>query len=498
MAEYPLKVEEAAILKLTDNELDDILAKGGLSLAQPYSPRGSYRKDGYLLTKCNRCGVEAHYRLKYILDKNGIGEKVCRACYWLGWYDEGHNLEHMAIGKFIKAGHTLDELIDHGVITAGQSIRWQEAEALADKHGYELLDLIHGGRRGDDVMLVKCRACGRQTAERPCDVEYGCTCGGIKTNGGVAFGNEVIKVPRESHPVASNLLQDGSPRLLKEADAGLLAWWDEEENSGPIPEELTQNSRQEFAWKCPTCGHKFHAPVFSMARNHRCPLCTAVHGYLFDIKWAALKTMVVANFPDLLAAWNDDADPFATPVTTSRLFHLTCPKGHHPTQTAYSYLTNGCMVCRGLATKALNDRPCLAVTDPELAAEWLRAKGGERYTPENVRDGSKRTVTWRCIACGHEWDATVRDRQLRMNNRCPECGKVMGSLAWKYPELAAEWSPSNPVSPWNTKPFGKLSFTPEWICGNDPSHVWRMSTSARINGGKGCPFCKERSEEHGR
>lgn len=80
MAEYPLKVEEVAILKLTDNELDDILAKGGLSLAQPYSPRGSYRKDGYLLTKCNRCGVEAHYHLKYILDKNGIGEKVCRAC----------------------------------------------------------------------------------------------------------------------------------------------------------------------------------------------------------------------------------------------------------------------------------------------------------------------------------------------------------------------------------------------------------------------------------
>ena len=57
MAEHPLKVEEVAILKLTDNELDDILAKGGLSLAQPYSPRGSYRKDGYLLTRCNRCGI---------------------------------------------------------------------------------------------------------------------------------------------------------------------------------------------------------------------------------------------------------------------------------------------------------------------------------------------------------------------------------------------------------------------------------------------------------
>lgn len=27
-------------------------------------------------------------------------------------------------------------------------------------------------------MVVRCRACGRQTAERPGDVEFGCTCGG--------------------------------------------------------------------------------------------------------------------------------------------------------------------------------------------------------------------------------------------------------------------------------------------------------------------------------
>ena len=26
-------------------------------------------------------------------------------------------------------------------------------------------------------MVVRCRACGRQTAERPGDVEFGCTCG---------------------------------------------------------------------------------------------------------------------------------------------------------------------------------------------------------------------------------------------------------------------------------------------------------------------------------
>ena len=483
-------------MRLTDEELDAILAEGGLTLAQEHDSRGTYRKDGYLLTKCMRCGTEAHYRLKYVLHKNEIGEKVCRACYWIGWYEDGHELNHLAIKHLIESGHDLDELIDQGVITPGESLEWCEAESMATEHGHDLVDLIHGSHPGDDVMVVRCRACGRQTAERPGDVAHGCTCGGIQAMGGVAFGSEAVKVPRDSRSVAASTLQDGSPRLFRDSSSEVLAWWDEKANGGPVPDGLSRLSRQEFAWRCPTCGHAFRAPVFSMARNPRCPLCTAVCRQQFAAEWETLKHMVVADFPDLLAAWNDESDPFSTPVTSWRLFHLTCPRGHHPTQTPSSFLYDGCMVCRGIATRARKDRDCLDVTDPELAAEWLRARDGGQYTPENVRDGSKRVVTWRCIACGHTWDATVRERQLRMNNRCPACGKVMGSLAWKYPQLAAEWSPNNPVSPWNTKPFGKLGFTPEWVCGNDPTHIWRMSTSARINKGKGCPFCKEDGKGH--
>lgn len=189
------------------------------------------------------------------------------------------------MSKALEAGHTLDELIDRGLITAGQNIRWQEADALTSEHGYELIDLIHGKRRGDDVMLVRCQACGCQMPKRPYDIECGCTRGGIGARGGVAFGDEAIKVTRESHPVASELLQDGSPKLLKDSNEALLAWWNEESNGGPVPEDLTCHSRQAYDWKCPTCGLVFRAPVFSMARNPRCPLCTAVHGYLFDTKW---------------------------------------------------------------------------------------------------------------------------------------------------------------------------------------------------------------------
>ena len=41
-----------------------------------HDPRGSYRKEGYPLSKCGRCGTEAHCRLKYVLGKNVVGERV--------------------------------------------------------------------------------------------------------------------------------------------------------------------------------------------------------------------------------------------------------------------------------------------------------------------------------------------------------------------------------------------------------------------------------------
>ena len=63
-------------MKLANRELDELLDKAGLRMAQPYSPKQSYRKDDYMLTACKDCGVEAHYKLKYILDKNSIGESL--------------------------------------------------------------------------------------------------------------------------------------------------------------------------------------------------------------------------------------------------------------------------------------------------------------------------------------------------------------------------------------------------------------------------------------
>ena len=48
-------------MKLTDEELDKIMEDAGLMLTEPHNPKGSYRKGDWLLTRCRRCGVVAHY-----------------------------------------------------------------------------------------------------------------------------------------------------------------------------------------------------------------------------------------------------------------------------------------------------------------------------------------------------------------------------------------------------------------------------------------------------
>lgn len=75
-------------------------------------------------------------------------------------------------------GYDLDFLLDSGFAPRRHALEWPQAEKLADAHGYRLIGMIHGTREGDDLMVVRRRACGRQSVERPGDVEFGCTCKG--------------------------------------------------------------------------------------------------------------------------------------------------------------------------------------------------------------------------------------------------------------------------------------------------------------------------------
>lgn len=66
--------------------IDNILVTGGLVGVEPFTGLRQWR-----LTTCRTCGVQAHYRLDYILQRNAAGERVCRACFWRKWATDQRN-----------------------------------------------------------------------------------------------------------------------------------------------------------------------------------------------------------------------------------------------------------------------------------------------------------------------------------------------------------------------------------------------------------------------
>jgi hypothetical protein len=125
----------------------------------------------------------------------------------------------------------------------------------------------------------------------------------------------------------------------------------------------------------------------------------------------------------------------------------------------------------------------------EIASQWHPTRNGSVQV-ETVSPGSRRFRWWRDPECGHEWQETPAKRQKGQRLRCPECRTILDSLAYHYPEIAAEWSPDNPRTAWQLRPSGQTAFTPTWVCANNADHVWQATLASRT-AGAGCPECRE-------
>jgi hypothetical protein len=81
----------------------------------------------------------------------------------------------------------------------------------------------------------------------------------------------------------------------------------------------------------------------------------------------------------------------------------------------------------------------LAITNPEIAAEWHSHKNG-KITPFNVSKATSKVYWWECEK-GHEWSASVSNR-TRRGDHCPYCsGKIATPetcLQTRNPELAKD------------------------------------------------------------
>jgi len=284
--------------------------------------------------------------------------------------------------------------------------------------------------------------------------------------------------------------------LLHKSDNDAVKWWDHDVNPESLWRTAKLMSRKEAAWICPKCGTKFTKPIYEMTQRLglACPTCQAKWKRDYERKRKELSTKTVADIPHLMAIWADPTPPDQVPVLDSGYYKFRCANGHQSTRRPYSQMGAECQYCKNAATRKANAEaatadPTSARLSPEISSQWHPTRNGKTELAK-VPPNSRTLRWWRDPVCGHEWEATPRERDKYLRLRCPFCKSILDSLAFHYPEIAAQWAPENPLSPWHVRPTGKLDFDPIWVCPNDPAHRWTASTHSRVNGST-CPDCRE-------
>ncbi|MFE7065563.1 zinc-ribbon domain-containing protein [Microbacterium sp. NPDC057658] len=439
-AVYRTRVKPAYCLP----HVEERFRRGGLELLDEFDKPTSWQ-----LTRCMKCGLEAHYRLEYVMDNNAHGLKTCRACFWTSWAVDSRQM----MGSFGDYSPVAEDT----------------ARAHAESNGFNYIRPLTEPSLSGDPHYVRCRSCGRLSAQRLGDIGFGCSCLNSSRRSAAARPASRVK------------------QLFKDSGSPAVSWWNHDANSEKLWGTATSRSRSGAQWTCPACDHEFTGTILDMARHPVCPQCAEMAAFVRTVERSVLATKTVFDVPDLLAAWADDADPRSVAAAgdwTARQF--ICKDGHRARMSPESYLDGGCPSCRGNATRAARMQEGLTL-DSELASQWHPDLNTVDIA--KVGDNSKRRVWWRDPECGHEWEAQPRERHKRPRWRCPTCQTRLGSLAWFYPELAAEWSPANPTSAWHVLPTGKTTFLPAWICPTDATHIWQATVASRVSGAT-CPECR--------
>ncbi len=286
--------------------------------------------------------------------------------------------------------------------------------------------------------------------------------------------------------------------LLCETNEACIEWWAHDLNDEALFRIIRRAAHKSVIWRCPICGTVFEKQVCYMVGPYGpvCPTCEKTEKSNRDAEREKYQSTPVSSIPELLSAWDDERDPsrvmvipdFSSGRYEDRVFHFICPNGHHPRIEPYTFLKRGCPFCNSMA-KTTPGKGYILDEWPELAAEW--GMGNGKYTPDNTRHNSERVIHWSCLVCGHEWSDTPRNRTRSYSACCPSCGKILGSLWWKHPEIAKEWDSKNKLQSCQVRK--QIGFRPKWICSRDQNHKWSTNIINRING-SGCPYCEDLSK----
>ncbi|CAM5623374.1 hypothetical protein SALBM311S_02279 [Streptomyces alboniger] len=180
------------------------------------------------------------------------------------------------------------------------------------------------------------RYCGRLSAARLGDIGFGCQC---QVN---------PRRERQTTKPAGSKQRD----LLKDSELPVLDWWDHEQNDAATWETVTVKARREATWRCPDCGLRFRKRILAMVNMRECPECQPKRRAEREAEHARYQATPVADLPELLAAWDDEADPRTVMVADSG---------------TVSYVAH-----EGTAVASLRSRICVTAARPAAARTHAR------------------------------------------------------------------------------------------------------------------------------
>ncbi len=214
-----------------------------------------------------------------------------------------------------------------------------------------------------------------------------------------------------------NCLQAIDPTLAKE--------WHPTKNGVLTPRDVTYSTDRKVWWICKK-GHEWIARISGRNAGRGCPYCVG-RAICED---NCLKTIN----PGLAKEWHPTKNKPLTPEDvapgSSRKVWWICKKGHEWQATiANRKKGSGCPYC---SNKAVCEDNCLQNMNSHLADEWHPTKNGN-LTPRDVTSGTRKKVWWVCKE-GHEWQATIADRN--QGSGCPICRIAKRIKEKKHKEIS--------------------------------------------------------------
>ena len=262
----------------------------------------------------------------------------------------------------------------------------------------------------------------------------------------------------------------------------LAAQWSARNERGP--ETVRKSNRSYYAiWKCPICSGEFRA--FPADREpDDCPYCS--------------NKRVLKGFNDLatddpeLAKELSPKNSFKADEISrnyGRSVYWICPECGGEYSAVVKDRNVGdhrCPYCNGF--KALPGFNTILDTDPELAKEL--SPDNERK-PESIIKAHWTDVEWICPKCKGRYRYPTNLRELN-DDSCPYCnqGRVLpgyNDLATTDPELAKEWSSSNPRGPETVTE--NSSYDARWTCFKCGNEYTAKVKERRLDD-NACPVCR--------